>query len=86
MKYCPVRTCIACRTKGTKEQFIKIVRNSGKFLVDDAKKLEGRGFYVCKNQACIDKVILKKILNKVAKTNCGEEIYLSLKEIQCEQN
>ena len=49
----PERTCIACRTKGDKSLFIKVVMNkSGEVFVERAAKLEGRGAYICKNIDC----------------------------------
>ena len=46
----PERTCIACRTKGDKSLFIKVVLNkNGEAFVERAAKLEGRGAYICKN-------------------------------------
>ena len=83
MKYIPTRMCIACRNRSSKESFIKVVRKNDEFQIDNDEKLEGRGYYICKNQQCIEKVISKKILNKVCKCDCGDAIYLKLKEIKC---
>ena len=44
----PIRTCMACKTKGTKDNFIKIVKNkNGTFQIEREQKLEGRGCYIC---------------------------------------
>ena len=76
----PERTCIACRSKGSKENFIKIVKNkAGEFCVEKDKKLDGRGAYVCKNQDCVAKCEKTKALNRVFKTVVPQEVYEELK-------
>lgn len=75
----PVRTCVACRTKGTKENFFKVVMNkNGEVLVEITKKLDGRGAYVCKNQECLNLCKKKRILNKVFKKEVPENVYEEL--------
>ncbi len=72
----PERTCIVCRKKGNKSEFIKIVRNkSGDIAVERDKKLDGRGAYICKNEECLAKCVKTKALNRVFKTNIPQNIY-----------
>ncbi len=72
----PERTCIVCRKKGDKSEFIKIVKNkSGDIAVETDKKLDGRGAYICKNEACLAKCVKTKALNRVFKTNIPQNIY-----------
>ena len=50
----PQRSCVACRLRGNKDDFIRIVIDShGDAVVDVAKKLPGRGAYVCPNLECL---------------------------------
>ena len=76
----PERTCVVCRKKSSKDNFIKIVRNkSGDVAVEKDKKLDGRGAYVCKNQDCVAKCEKTKALNRVFKTVVPQEVYEELK-------
>lgn len=76
----PIRTCIVCRKKGTKDNFFKIVKNKdGNILVETGKKLEGRGAYICKDEECILKCEKSKALNRTFKTNVSSEIYGEIK-------
>ena len=76
----PIRTCMACRKKGSKENFIKIVKNkNGTFAIDKDKVLEGRGCYICNSQECFDKCLKTKALNRAFKTNVPIQIYEELK-------
>ncbi|MBP3581225.1 MAG: YlxR family protein [Clostridia bacterium] len=72
----PERTCIACRLKGGKENFIKIVMNKdGEIAIEKDKKLDGRGAYLCKTRECVAKCIKTKALNRVFKTNISQNVY-----------
>ena len=76
----PIRTCMACRKKGSKENFVKIVKNkNGTFAIELDKPLEGRGCYICKSQECFDKCLKTKALNRAFKTNVPIQIYEELK-------
>ena len=72
----PERTCIVCRKKGDKLNFVKIVKNKdGSIAVEKDKKLDGRGAYICKNDECLKKCEKTKALNRVFKTNIPQNIY-----------
>ena len=81
MKHIPERTCIACRKKGDKSNFIKVVLDkSGKVQVEKDVNLSGRGAYICKDKMdCILKCEKSKILSKVFKMNVPNEIYGEIK-------
>ena len=73
------RTCIACRTKGDKSQFFKVVFNkNGKIAIEENEKLDGRGAYVCKKDECLQKCIKQKLFNKSFKTAISQEFYEEL--------
>lgn len=72
----PERTCIVCRKKGDKSNFFKIVKNkNGEVLIEKDKKLEGRGAYICKDEACIVKCGKTKALNRVFKCEIPQNVY-----------
>ncbi len=61
MFHIPERTCIACRLKGPKKQFFKIVRNKEQqVLFDEYGKIDGRSVYLCKKFKCIDRALHTK--------------------------
>ena len=77
----PERTCIACRSKGSKENFLKIVKNkNGAFAIERDVRLDGRGAYICKNKECYAKCIKTKALNRAFKTSVPIEIYEELND------
>ncbi len=46
----PVRTCVACRTRRPQDELLRIAKASEGFTPDEFRKLEGRGWYVCKDK------------------------------------
>lgn len=84
----PERTCIACRKKGDKSNFLKVVLNkNGEIKVETTKKLDGRGAYVCKNEDCLNLCLKKKALSRVFKQNINASIYEELlNEFRSKQN
>lgn len=76
----PIRTCIVCRKKSTKDNFIKIIKNKNdEFFIEKDKKLDGRGAYICNSQECFEKALKTKALNRAFKTNVPLSIYEELK-------
>lgn len=75
----PERTCIACRTKGDKSLFIKVVLNkNGEVFVERTAKLDGRGAYICKNIDCAKLCKKNKALNRVFKRPIDDAVYEEL--------
>ncbi|MFQ6724060.1 MAG: YlxR family protein [Clostridia bacterium] len=72
------RRCIACRQTNLKQNLIRVCRVDGNYIIDNTYKALGRSAYICKNKACLTKVIDKKLLNRAFKTNL-EDIYSNLR-------
>ena len=59
------RTCIACRTKGEPQQFIRYVIGPDKAIVVDYRhRLPGRGAYTCISRKCIDDAVQNKCFSR----------------------
>ena len=76
----PERMCVCCRTKGKKEGFFRIALQEETYVFDRRMKIQNRGFYVCRNIVCIEK--LSK--NKRYKVESSELLEM-LKEIEKEK-
>jgi len=61
----PERTCVACRQKGSKNEFLRIANG-------------GRGAYIHKNKNCLKIAIKKKSFDRALKCKIPHEIYNSL--------
>lgn len=63
-------------------ELIRMTCNGDKILIDDGYRREGRGIYICRDKACIDRVRSKKIFSRILrrKLNDGatEDVYCKL--------
>ena len=77
----PVRTCIGCGRKKEKENLIRIVLcPDGIVRPDERGHLDGRGAYLCRESACLEKAIRSRALNRTFRRPIPEENYRSLEE------
>lgn len=72
----PLRKCIGCGEMKDKRTLVRIVRNKeGEISVDFTGKKPGRGAYICKNVACLNKAEKAKRLERAFSTKIESEIY-----------
>ena len=51
-----LRVCMGCGERKPKRELIRIVRTAdGSFRIDETGKTAGRGAYLCKNKACLER-------------------------------
>jgi uncharacterized protein len=49
----PIRMCIGCRRKRKKEEMLRFIqRIDGVVFVNEKKRINGRGFYLCPDLIC----------------------------------
>ena len=78
----PARTCMACNEQKEKKELLRIVRSKDGIIdVDLTGKKSGRGAYICKSEACLDKIIKSKRLERVFEQEINSEIYESLRGV-----
>ena len=78
----PLRMCIACREMKNKKDLLRVVKNKeGKIFVDETGKANGRGAYICRDTACLEKLKKQKILNKAFKMMIDESVYAEIKGV-----
>lgn len=81
-KKIPQRMCIACRQMHNKNRLLRIVKQqNGVIFLDEVGKAEGRGAYICKDEACIAKCKKTKLLHKSWKMEVPSKIYEQLEEV-----
>ncbi len=79
-KHIPIRTCVGCRTSGSKRGLLRIVRTpSGTIIVDPTGKASGRGAYVCADEACIAAAQKKHVLDRHLRQSVPPEVYEALR-------
>ena len=48
----PIRTCIGCRRRGPRSELLRIAVSDGVPVVDERKRMPGRGAYLCRKERC----------------------------------
>ncbi len=79
-KKIPMRTCIACRVSKPKRELIRVVKFNEEIKLDKTGKLNGRGAYVCNDEACISKLKKQKLLNRAFSCQVDESVYDKIME------
>ena len=78
----PARTCMACNEQKEKNELLRIVKSKDGIIdIDLTGKKSGRGAYICKNEACLDKIIKSKRLERLFELEISKEIYESLRGV-----
>ncbi len=80
----PRRMCLGCRENKNKRELLRVVRSAeGEVLLDPTGKKAGRGAYICWDEACLQKAIRGKSLEKNLRCAIPETLVQDLKETLC---
>ena len=78
----PMRTCVITHENLPKKELLRIVRDKdGKVSVDVTGKANGRGAYIKKDIAVLEKAIKSKILEKKLECTIEDNIYEEIRKI-----
>ena len=74
------RQCVSCGKIHEKKNLIRIVhvKETDAISIDPLKTMNGRGAYVCKDEACLKKMVKNRRLDRSLKKHVPIEIYDSL--------
>jgi predicted RNA-binding protein YlxR (DUF448 family) len=77
------RMCAVCRERRNKEDLLRIVRLGGdkkETHIDPAGTMQGRGAYICRDDACIERARKTRALPKSLRCAVREELYEEMKK------
>lgn len=78
----PMRTCVITHEKLPKKDLLRIVRTpEGQVIIDLIGKSNGRGAYIKKDIAVLEKAKKSKVLEKHLECVIPDSIYEKIKEI-----
>lgn len=64
----PLRTCVACRTKGPQRNFVRITRRANsEFAAGTSREVGGRGAYLCRRLGCFETALERGSLERSLK-------------------
>ena len=79
-KKVPMRMCVGCRVMRPKKEMLRVVRSAeGKVSIDPTGKAAGRGAYICKDIACLERAIKTRGLERAFEQKVEPELYETLK-------
>ena len=77
----PVRMCVGCREMKEKGELLRIVKSpEGAISFDRVGKAPGRGAYICKSKACLEKAKKQRQLERALEIAIDEAVYAQLME------
>ena len=75
----PMRMCVGCREMKEKKTLIRVVRSpEGEVSLDPTGKKSGRGAYVCREGACLQRALKQRQLERQLQVTLTEEVSLAL--------
>ena len=82
VKKVPLRTCVITKEQLPKQELLRVVRTpEGEVKVDLTGKLNGRGAYIKKDVAVLEKAQKSGLLAKRLECNIDESVYEEIKNI-----
>ena len=80
-KKIPMRMCVSCREMQPKKELVRVVRTpEDTVLLDTTGRANGRGAYLCKKSACLEKAIKSRALERALEISIPPETYDLLRE------
>ena len=78
----PMRSCVVTREKLPKQELLRIVKTTdGSVIADVSGKINGRGAYIKKDIAVLDKAIKNKVLERQLETTISDVVYEEIRNI-----
>ena len=78
----PMRSCVVTREKLPKQELLRIVKTTDNSVVADISgKLNGRGAYIKKDIAVLEKAIKSKVLERQLETTISMDIYEEIRKV-----
>ena len=76
-----MRMCVGCREMREKRSLLRIVKSAeGEISFDPVGKKPGRGAYICRDRACLEKAVKQKQLERALEQRIDEAVYARLME------
>lgn len=80
-KKLPLRMCTGCGEMKTKKEMIRVLKTPEEdIIIDSTGKKNGRGAYVCRTLACLQKAIKTKGLERSLKVSIPKELVETLEK------
>ena len=77
-----MRMCVACREMKSKKELIRVVRTpEGEIVADETGRKNGRGAYLCRSEACLNKALKIRALDRALEQPLTEAAVDALRQV-----
>ena len=77
----PLRTCAGCGSRQEKSELLRIVRTpEGLVMTDPSGKRNGRGVYICRSEACLERARKRRSLERGLRTAVPPEVFEAIRK------
>ena len=77
-----MRMCVACREMKPKKELIRVVRTpEGEIAADETGRKNGRGAYLCRSEACLNKALKIRALDRALEQPLTEAAVDALRQV-----
>ena len=77
-----MRMCVACREMKPKKELIRVVRTpEGEIVADETGRKNGRGAYLCRSEACLNKALKIRALDQALEQPLTEAAVDALRQV-----
>ncbi len=77
-----MRMCVACREMKPKKELIRVVRTpEGEIIADETGRKNGRGAYLCRAEACFNKAVKTRALERALEQPLSEAAAAYLRQV-----
>ncbi len=77
-----MRMCVACREMKPKKELIRVVRTpEGDVVADETGRKNGRGAYLCRSEACLNKALKTRALDRALEQPLSEAAVDALRQV-----
>ncbi len=81
VKKVPMRKCVGCGERREKKELIRVLRTpEGEVLLDASGRANGRGAYLCRSAACLQKAVKNRGLSRALEMDIPGEVLESLQK------
>ena len=63
----PFRRCIGCKNSYPQNELLRFTFKDGELIIDEEKKSDGRGSYICRNKECYEKACKSNAFSRTFK-------------------
>ena len=77
-----MRMCVACREMKPKKELLRVVRTpEGEIVPDETGRRNGRGAYLCRSEACLNKALKIRALDRALEQPLTEAAVDALRQV-----